>query len=146
LDLIEFKKSERLFPPKGTDGRRTGVQLGKPSSVRVVLRAGFKNEKNPIFVEVNSEYYIVHPLRTKYPAIETPKEGISGTFRLDPKLKTFLDDVHKRRGRDYLLLLVHPNGVAAWRNLRLYLIDTYQKQPIDIGYEPFSREWDLILQ
>ena len=129
--------------------------LGLPEKVKVVPDANHKVVKKPILVEVKAEGFVVHPEKTEYAAEELQRK--------DSPLQQFIRDVDQTRRKRYLLLLIHPNGVASYESLRKYLLENHNetvkqdivpglvwreitKSRIDLGYEPFSRDWLLIFE
>ena len=101
--------------------------------------------KTPIAVEINAEGFVVHPEKRQYP-LEDLKDKRS-------PLQEFLQGVDRAREKQYLLLLIHPNGIGAYVQLNTHLVETYPSEDprekgelsrIDIGVEPFSQDWTLI--
>ena len=128
-------------------GRRTGTRLGNPEAVTLVPDSKRHIDKTPIVVEARADGFVVHPRKTEYPLRQIEQ--------LDSPLARFVGDVVKHRDRQYLLLLVHPNGVAAYREMREYLRRQHgQSTPLesaqhrtaalDVGKEPFSGDWLLL--
>ena len=101
---------------------------------------GFETPLKPILVEVSSRGYTIHPTRQSFPAIEekTPEVGPQQQS-LDPNLKRFLHEVERKKNREYLVFLIHPNGIQAFESLRNYLRSNHDE--IRIGWEPFSTNW-----
>jgi len=153
-DSIAAVKAGADLRPPPAEGE-TGVSLGAPEKVRVVPDRGraAQTKKTPIFVEIQADKFVVHPRKTEYPADELAEAG-SG-------LRKFLDGVDRVRDREYLLMLIHPAGVSAYQKLRKCLLNNYSetiteeepfglgmkrilkitKTRIDVGYEPFRRDW-----
>lgn len=168
IDLIESKKTELLVVSK-PDGMRRGVQLGVPLPVDVVPSKEVTVTKMPVLVEVKAEGYVHHRKDTEgkhvqdhYPPLvkETIKDkgGPKDVYRPAPKLKAFIDRVDTNRRKEYLLLLLHPNGVENYRSIRTFLADNYrepyseiingkevkrERERIGLGYEPFAPEWTV---
>ena len=68
------------------------------------------------------------------------KEGPNGPeFVASPELTKFLAEVNKSRANTYVVFLIHPNGADNFFPLRVYVKRTYKD--LDMGWEPFSREW-----
>jgi len=134
--LHETKKDEFDFAP----ARRRRIDLDAPDPVRVVPDANLPVPKKPIFIEVTAEGYLVQPQKTRFAAVERRKDG--SLVHLSDALTEFLDGVNHNRARDYLVLLIHPNGAEAFHALRFYL--RKQKPEIDFGVEPFSNAWEFI--
>lgn len=149
IDLIVAKEDEiQLVPLAGSD-RSTGARLGEKERVSVVPDPTRRVPKQPRLIEVRAEGIVVHPEKTEYP-LEQLEQKNSG-------LAKFLVEADEARNRQYLLLLIHPNGAAAYTKLRLHLLHNYnevvqqgghrfRKTRIDLGVEPFSQEWLLFNQ
>jgi hypothetical protein len=142
--LIAGKEDLAQLGPAGM--RREGTRLGMPEAVRVVPDPTRTVSKTPILVEVDAFGYTVYPGRTKYAGDELD--------RGDSPLRRFLDQVDAARQRQYLVLLLHPSGVASYDRLRQFLHGQYgedvrvggklqRKSRIDLGVEPFSDRWLL---
>jgi len=137
-------------------GGRRCRPIGVPEEVLIVPDEDQKDPKTPIFVEVQSDGFIVHPEKTRYELAELEK--------VKSPLRKYIAGVDRRRSTHYLLMLLHPNGVEAHRKLRKYLLKNHNetitqkreiipgftepvqitKSRIDLGVEPFSRDWLLI--
>jgi len=117
-----------------------------------------KVSKKPIVVEVKAEGFVVHPDRPIHPEkTEYPLKELDLT---NSPLQGFIKRVDGARQKTYLLLLLHSNGIGSYRKLRKYLLDNHNetvkplgvlgpgviKSRIDLGYEPFSREWLLLTE
>jgi hypothetical protein len=142
-DLLEAKQAELLVPAAG--GRRMGVRLGEPTPVKVIPARGHVVTKKPIFIEVNASGYVVHPEQRTYRPVDRQPAQASARKKsaavADPELAKFLAGVAKKSNEVYLVFLVHPNGASAWRGIAEYVREHHQ---LDMGWEPFSREWLLI--
>ncbi len=121
--------------------------VGTPVPVIPVLDGEAKVTKTPICIEVKAGIFMVHPEKTEYTVQQL--EQPNSPFR------KFIRGVDENRSTKYFLLLLHPNGVETHRKLRKYLLKhhnrTFKKDiwsitvsRIDIGVEPFSRDWLLI--
>ncbi len=157
LALLEEKKTELELP---ADRPKKPVIIDPPPElVDVVPDETKRVQKKPIFVEVSADGYLVQPEKTRFPMVIKQGDGPSAAVTGSPELKGFLDSVDKNRDKEYLLLLIHPNGAAAYENLRRLLLRDYNetitvqtplgagrltKTRIDVGYEPFSRDWEFI--
>lgn len=136
--LIEAKKAELEKLRAG--GNAVGVRLGRPIPKQMVPTLGSgKTTKRPIYVEVKSSGYVVHPERTTFPAVEIRKGRDRNDYVPSAELRTYLEGVH-RTGDRYLVFLVHPNGADAFQ-----LVDYIQERlkGLDVGWEPFAQEWIL---
>lgn len=136
-DLLEFKKTEmfvqvsRKAPPR---------ELAEPEPVAMVPDEGYEVPLHPVFVEVDLEGYTVHPEGTKYPAIvEKKSEGKESQFDAVPELAAYLKSVDRKKRKDYLVFLIHPNGIEPFQNIRVYLLRNHKD--VRMGWEPFSRSW-----
>jgi hypothetical protein len=142
-DLIASKEDEALAKITG-GGMLSGMQLEKPDEVDMVRVHDSAVTKRPIFVEVKAEGYVVHPAGRLYPVEQLDEQGSA--------LQQFLAAAHKAAAKEYLLFLIHPNGVHAYDKIFQYLLKTYPHRDkekaefssIDIGAEPFSRSWLLV--
>jgi len=129
-------------------GRTGGVVLGEPEGVNMVPDPkGRPITKNPVFVEVQAEKFLVHRQQAEYPAEQLADANSD--------LRKFLDSVDRARDKEYLILLVHPGGIPAYDRLRACLQENYAKMVqyrnqriqttrIDVGVEPFSPYWEFI--
>jgi len=140
-DLLQFKSTQQLIPHEPTRGR----ELVKPEPVVLVEAKdgvpadGFQVRLFPILVECGLNEYTMYPSRETFPVITRSKEE---EVELCPKLRKFLSDVARRSKREYLLFLIHPNGVEAFDSIRLYVRKNHSD--IRVGWEPFSREWIVV--
>ncbi len=156
--LIEEKKDSIMVPPLGG---RDPVELDRPEPVEIVPDASSTVTKDPVYVEVKAEGYLVHREDELYPPVTKSGTMDNPRFSAVAGLTRFLTSIDERRDSEYLLLLVHPNGVEALKNLREYLLQDFgeQKQEnrglfivswtadrIGVGVEPFSRDWELIVK
>lgn len=132
-DLIEFKKTELLVPVTVTRPR----EFDKAEPVAVVPDQGYNVNLRPILVEVHLQGYTIHPAQTQFPAIALDKANASAAPQASPELEKFLRQV--KPSKEYLVFLIHPNGVAAFDAMRRYLAEEHEE--IRIGWEPFSRNW-----
>jgi hypothetical protein len=149
--FLEAREQEMAAAQKN-HGLIVGRPLGAKDRVRVIPdpHETIKVLKKPILVEVTAEGFVVHPQRRPYAAAELD--------RAQSPLISFLEDVDKQRDVQYLLLLLHPNGKAAYVKLRRYLIAhlgelavvktaggprEVPRSRIDLGVEPYSSEWEL---
>jgi len=150
-DMIASKEDEVLRPKAGT-GKVIGVELASAIPVDVVLQTspGAKITKKPLFIEVKAEGYIAHDGRT-------PSGRFFRASELESKTSPFagfLADMDRRTAKEYLVLLLHPNGIPALEAMKKYLRETFpHRDPrlkaegysrIDTGVEPFSPGWLLI--
>ncbi len=134
---LEFKRTE-LFIPLTKKPRPK--PLTQPEPVNMVPAEGRQIRLQPILVEVSSRGYTIHPSKQSFPAIETQdKDGGGFEFTIDPKLKQFLRGVDQQRKKEYLVFLIHPNGISSFDAMRYYLDAHHDK--IRRGWEPFSRNW-----
>lgn len=142
-DLIASKEDLQLAPEYGED-RLLGVQIDKPIDVSMQHDENVRVTKTPVFVEVTADKLIFHPEKREY--------AIQDLEAKSSPLKSYLAALDKRRKREYLLLLIHPNGVPAYDKLSDYVRKEYphpdpeleQLSRIDMGAEPFSPGWLLI--
>lgn len=149
-DLIEMKRDELDgLAAVAPGGFRSGRALGLPEKVKVVPDTTREVRKKPILVEVTAAGYVVHPEQAEY--------AVDQLARGDSPLRKFIQRVDAVREREYLLLLVHPNGVTSYKKLRGCLRDNYPEQVrvgvyqvtktrIDVGVEPFSPDWRVMME
>jgi hypothetical protein len=135
---LDAKKLERERA-KAADPQ-TGVRLGEPTPVKMIPSRGPGPQKKPVFIEVSSSGYVLHPEKTSYPLGEGKRGGGLDVPALHPDLARALAAI-ARDGDRYPLLLIHPNGAEAFQALQVHLILTHPK--LDVGWEPFAREWLL---
>jgi hypothetical protein len=145
-DLLEYKKTQQLK----VDVTR-GREFVKPEPVVVVEESAaegpadaFKVTLKPQLVEVSAQGYTLHPSRQAFPAIAAPAGAETDPLKLQvaPELKALLAGIDRNKSKEYLVFLIHPNGVQAFDNMRLYLIQHHPE--IRLGWEPFSREWIVV--
>ena len=145
--LIAAKEELVELETAPQQGRRKGTRLGAPEKVKVVPDQQREVSKTPLLVEVTAGGFLVHPQK-KECATEELHDDRSG-------LSTLLEQVYENRDRQYLLLLLHPNGVASYQQLRQFLKQRYRQSAgaegdrsgqLDVGKEPFSQDWILIVQ
>lgn len=147
--LIALKKDEIELGQTDPRGARTGRGIGLPEKVKVIPDAKVRVLKEPILVEVNAEGFLVHPQKTEYRVEELQQRN--------SPLQKFISGVDQQRRKQYLLLLIHPNGIVTYETLRKHLLENHNetvtmgryrvtKSRIDLGYEPFSRNWQLIIE
>lgn len=142
-ELLELKKNEVFVPVKIV----RAPEFDKPEPVAMVPDQGVKVDLRPIFVEVSLQGYIVHPEKDVYPPLNGDSTGsnaasagaTSASAKVASGLETILQRINSRRKKEYIVFLIHPNGVEAFCDLRQYLMDKYEG--IQMGWEPFSREW-----
>ncbi len=134
---LEFKRTELLIP---LTKKPRPKPLTRPEPVHMVPDDGRRIDLAHVLVEVSSRGYTIHPSRQSFPAIQTQVTDDGGfEYTIDPDLNRFLRGVDQRRKREYLLFLIHPNGVSSFDALRYYLDDHHAR--IRRGWEPFSRNW-----
>jgi hypothetical protein len=136
--LLEEKKTDLLLPRPTIVRPR---EFDKPLAVNVVPARGYQVKLDPILVEVSSQGYTIHPshpLPEPFPPVQV-KEDSDKPYVATPELAKYLREVDRCRKEEYLVFLIHPNGVAAFDAIRGYLIEKHEK--IRVGWEPFSRDW-----
>jgi hypothetical protein len=138
-----------LEKDRATTEPRKGVRLGEPTKVRLIpAKVPGAADKKPVFIEVDSEGYVVHPGKKRFPPITMKKGGTAiEDLVIAPELSKFLEEVARDADSRYPLLLIHPSGAETFRLLGgyvLWLQDTRYKN-LSVGWEPFSSEWMLYL-
>jgi len=145
---IATRKNDMELGSASDAGRTAGVVLGEPEGISMVPDPrGKPVTKDPVFVEVQAEKFVVHRQQAEYPAEQLADAGSD--------LRKFLDGIDRARDKQYLILLVHPGGVPAYDRLRACLQANYgktvqyrnelvQTTRIDVGVEPFSPYWSFI--
>ena len=131
-DLLKTKESSEV-----PLARRLGAQWAEKDLIQVVPDASQPVDLEPIQVEVKAGVFVVYPELQPYPLeqLRQPKSP----------LRRYLDSVYGTSREKYLVLLVRPNGVSAFDELRKYLAQTYQRR-VPIGYEPIPDEWKIAEQ
>ncbi len=137
-DLIETRKTELLLPR----GHLRPQEFDRPEPVAVIPDTDFEVTLRPNLVEVSVDGYTLHPSREHFPPFEA-EESSGSRARTRPcrEMAGFLREKNRRRAQEYLVLLVHPNGVEAFVDLRSYLAQEFPD--LNLGWEPFSRQWLL---
>ncbi len=149
--LIELKRDEIAASPS----RKPPVlqPLDQPDRVRPVPETDpsinvFRVVKKPVFIEISADGYLVQPSKQKFPRLVAKDD--KSPLEFGPELKRFLTASHGKRGKEYLLLLIHPNGSKAYDEFRAALGKDFNKadakpgEKIDVGIEPFSRDWEFV--
>lgn len=95
---------------------------------------GKNKGKTPRYIECRQDGVIIHPHQK---LIQTKTLD-----KVNSPLQTLLNEVKKRRDREYLIVAVRPNGIEVFKKVR-NLIET---QGIDIGYEPIDKDWKLKIE
>jgi hypothetical protein len=142
-------EGEQLAMPQLPTGRAEGASLGAMEKVNIVPDPrGRPVNKRAVIVETQADKFILHPEKTEYPVTQLPQA--------QSLLRDFLDRVDRDKKQVYLLVLVQPNGVPTYEKLRKCLLSNYSetiekphflgrllitKSRIDIGVEPFRRDW-----
>jgi len=124
-----------------------GLPLAAPVEVQVVPDPTRADRRTPIPVEVTADGYVVRS--------DGSSEQLPSLTRDDQPMRQFLQRLDRNRERTYLLLLVHPDGVANYRLLRGLLTGEFgqdvdveggkeRASRIKVGVEPFDRDWLLL--
>jgi hypothetical protein len=138
------------------DGLLDGAQLvDHPVCKLIPVREPGQRQKQPRFIEVDAEGFLVQPGALRFSIRDLPPAG----ERLDPgakpttPLQIHLRTAYEKRANEYLLFLVRPNGIEAFDAVKRYVIEVYPPPPrssalsaIDLGWEPFAEEWSLLAQ
>lgn len=137
-DLIETRKTELLLPR----GHLRPQEFDRPEPVAVVPDADYEVSLRPNLIEVSVDGYTLHPSRAHFPPFEVDESSEPGAGA-NPcsEMAAYLQETDRRRAREYLVLLVHPNGVEGFFALRSYL--AREHPDLNLGWEPFSRQWIL---
>jgi len=146
-EAIAAKEDEAELASSPAAVRSTGTRLAAAERVALVPDPKRQVTKEPILIEVRPQAFLVHPEKTEY--------SLAQLAAADSPLAKFLRDAYERRDRQYLLLLVAPNGVTAYDQLRAYLRGKYAQAPapegttlrsrsFDLGKEPFLEDWLLV--
>ena len=110
--------------------------LGKGRSVSIVARAetGQNQQKQPRYVECQAGGIIIHPQGTFVPStsLGSPQSP----------LETLLQQLARRKDREYLIVVVRPQGIEVFKQLRALV----ENRGIDLGYEPLEEGWRLNLK
>lgn len=141
--LVEAKKRAS----DAAAARPAGVRLGEPTPVKMIpKRDPAAPNRTAVFIEVNSTGYVVHPVKTTFELLPAAGKGGGGkAARVPPGLAKLIEGMG-RAGDRYPLLLVHPNGVEAFDAVLDFHTDLKRRSPgsdLNIGWEPFAREWLL---
>jgi hypothetical protein len=135
-ELLQLKKDDVFVPAKVV----RAPEFDKPEPVAMVPDQGVKVDLRPHFIEVSLQGYIVHPDKEVYPPLQaTSAESAGAGKKISPGLDKILQQINSRRKKEYVVFLIHPNGVEAFFELRGYLSEKYAE--VQMGWEPFSREW-----
>jgi len=143
-EMLAVKEDEDLAAGAGS-GLIPGAPIdGLDDVVQVPINDGSVLRK-PIFIEIDAEGYLVHPDKKRFTMAEIEDE--------DSPLAKFLNQIDERRKKEYLLFLIHPNGVIAYEKLQLHLLENFPHRNgsgrlsrIGTGKEPFSPNWRLVAE
>ena len=133
--LLEAKEME-LEKSAAAAKAPPGLALGEPAPVRMIPARGADGvERKPVYIEVNSTGYLVHPEKKVFPIAPGPKVEVPAG------LKSVMAEIAQKADTHYPLLLIHTDGAEAFQSL---LIHVRLNHPgLNLGWEPFSREWLL---
>ena len=128
-DLLDRKElQERLTV------RHLGTSLDKKDLVHVVPDKRENFDLQPIYIEVRPAAFVVHPEKQSFPPEQLQQS--------DSALQRHLRTVSLKRDTHYLVFLVRPAGVRAFKKMREYLRKTY-RGAIRIGLEPIPDNWEI---
>jgi hypothetical protein len=144
--LLQNLEDATLEAHLGEGVDEAGYIVGKQDPTIMFPDSSFRVTKRPRFIEVRADTYVFHhdSSTTSHRAEELNDEK--------SPLEKFLADASARRAREYLLLLVHPNGADEFVKLRDrigVLARTGRgasgsSDSLDIGWEPFAPAWLLL--
>jgi hypothetical protein len=127
---FELEKSAAAAKP------RPGLALGEPVPVRMIPARGADGiERKPVFIEVSSTHYVVHPDNKTFAIAPGPKVEVPAG------LKSVIVEVARKAETHYLLLLIRTDGAEAFQSLLIHVRLNHPN--LNLGWEPFSREWLL---
>jgi hypothetical protein len=110
--------------------------LGKGRSVTILARAeaGQNQQKQPRYVECQADGIVIHPQGTFVPraSLDSPQAP----------LIPLLQQLARRKDREYLIVVVRPQGIEVFKQLRALV----ENRGIDLGYEPLEEGWRLNLK
>lgn len=137
--LLEAKKNElgEMAPRKRTRVERTKLGELEPVVMAQLSSGGASVREKPVFIEVSAAGFVAHPDDKVIPATA----DADGEVAIPSALSAIIADVHRRKETHYLVLLIHPNGAAAFRAVLAHVGDHHGD--MNVGWEPFSREWVL---
>lgn len=124
---------EDPLPPVGE--ARVGRRFGERERRLFVPDAAFGAARRPRFVEVSAEGLLAHPHKKRYAFTDLTRGG--------KPLDDLLGPLARGEVKEYLLLLVHPNGADTYHALREHLRKEYA-DGVPVGVEPFAAEWLLV--
>jgi len=143
---LEAVEDEAIDTALGIDLGESGYVVGKPDPTIMIPDTRFRITKRPRFITVEADTYTVHhdDHKSKHRADE-----------LDVKnspLEKFLAEISNRRAKEYILLLIKPNGTEEFEKLRVRINKLSQtgtpargpRENLDIGWEPFDPAWLLL--
>lgn len=111
---------------------------GEPRRVRIVPDpAGAGTRKTARFLELTADLVRVHPGPVDHPAADLEDNASA--------LWAWLREAHERRRREYLVVLLHPDGFEHFERLQR-LLSLEEFKGLDWGYEPFSADWVLVTE
>lgn len=144
---LQARKDEDALGWTAPEDAFGGLDLASPVEVRIVPDPSRADRRTPIPVEVTAEGYLVRD--------GGKSEPLPPLLRDDKPVRQFLERLDRDRDRLYLLLLVHPDGVANYKLLRAFLTQEFahmvdvegtkeRASRIAVGVEPFDRDWLLL--
>jgi biopolymer transport protein ExbD len=95
---------------------------------------GKNNRKIPRYIECKKEGIIIYPNK-KFVSTNDLEASNSA-------LKQLLNELKKRRDREYLIVALRPDGIEVFKKVR----NLIEQQGIDIGYEPIEQDWKLKIE
>jgi hypothetical protein len=149
--LLAFKRDERQLAAGA--GLLYGVDLGAAERVELAVRDGMQVFKQPRFIEVSRDGYLVHPDNRRFPISDLPREDseLPANHQPTSAFEQLLAEIDAARQREYLLFLIRPDGADAFRRVKTYVLRKYPHPEaagvlsrIDLGWEPFSEQWLLV--
>jgi hypothetical protein len=112
----------------------TSQMLGEQQKeVKIVAKteSGKNQVKTPFYLECRQDGVVIYPQKTFVPAPNISQSNSS--------FRQLLDRVSQNRDREYIIVAVRPDGFAVFETARSLI----EKEGIDLGYEPFDRDWKL---
>ena len=110
--------------------------LGNSRSVTILARTegGQPQQKQPRYVECQAGGIMIHPQGT----------FVASASLSNPQspLATLLQRLARHKDREYLIVVVRPQGIDVFKQLRALV----ENRGIDLGYEPLEAGWRLNLK
>lgn len=112
----------------------TSQMLGEEQKeVKIVARteAGKNQTKNPFYIECRQDGIVIYPQQTFVSA--------QNIGQPNSPFRQLLSRISQSRDREYIIAAIRPDGFQVFETARSLI----EQEGINLGYEPFDRNWKL---